>query len=58
MKSLKKKIKKHLKEDIETFHEEAEDDRKLIKQINASKKKKSAPKKSTQCSTCKAKKKK
>lgn len=36
-----KKVRKHLKDDIETFKEEAADDRKLIRSLNKRKKKKS-----------------
>ena len=37
MANLKKKIKKHLKEDIGMFKEEAKEDKKLIKKIDKSK---------------------
>ena len=37
-KDVKKKIESHLRDDIETFHEEASEDKKLIKSLKGSKK--------------------
>jgi len=44
-KKMKKKVVKHLKEDIKTFEREAVEDKKLIKEIKASKLKKPKKKK-------------
>lgn len=36
---VKKEVKKHLRDDIETFHHEASDDKELIKKLSGKKKK-------------------